>query len=587
MRVIATAGHVDHGKSTLIRALTGMEPDRWAEERRRGLTIDLGFAWTELGDHTVAFVDVPGHQRFVSNMLAGVGPVPAVLFVVAADDGWNRQSGEHLDAIRAFGIGSAVLVVTKADLVEPERAAEVGRGAQARLVEAGLTCPEFVTVSASTDRGLAQLRATLVRVLDGLPEPVLDAPVRFWIDRAFTVRGAGAVVTGTLGAGRIAVGERFDLISARHSRPVTVRAVQQLEQPTPRAEAVARVAVNLRSVAAADLARGDCLLSPGQWPLTTELDVRLDPVFFELTEQQQLHLGSATIAVRVRLLADGIARLRLERAVPVRVGDRAVLRDPGRPAVSAGVIVLDPEPPPLHRRGAAAARGRALRSGSASTTTAQVARRGAVRADHLQLLGFPVPDGPDGHGWLVAEDTWAAWLAGLEREVDAQTQADPRRPWLSEDEARQRLQIPAPELLADLAAAAGLGTEHGRLARAGARPGFGAGGAAIAAVLARLVDNPFAAPERTELQQAGVTARDLATAARTGLVLRLGPDLVVGPDAVERAVELLADLEQPFTLSQARQRLGTTRRVAIPLLERLDRLGRTSRDRDDRRRLLP
>src|SRR5688500_10090407 len=198
MDVIATAGHVDHGKSTLVRALTGMEPDRWAEERRRGMTIDLGYAWTALPSGAViAFVDVPGHARFIGNMLAGLGPAPAVLVVVAADEGWRRQSGEHLAAVDALGLRHGLLAVTRSDLADPGPAT---REALAHLRRSSLGEVEAVSVSGVTGLGVEELRAALDRLVARLPDPQVAGPVRLWVDRAFTVRGSGTVVTGTLGA---------------------------------------------------------------------------------------------------------------------------------------------------------------------------------------------------------------------------------------------------------------------------------------------------------------------------------------------------------------------------------------------------
>ena len=201
---MATAGHVDHGKSTLIRALTGMEPDRWEEERRRGLTIDLGFAWTTLASgREVAFVDVPGHQRFLGNTLAGLGPVPVVCFVVAADDGWQAQSSDHRDAVAALAIRHGLIVITRADRA-PERVFEVLAEARAELAETGLCDAPGVIVSAVDGTGLTELRAALDRVLQQVPEPATTARVRLWVDRSFTITGAGTVVTGTLAAGTLA-----------------------------------------------------------------------------------------------------------------------------------------------------------------------------------------------------------------------------------------------------------------------------------------------------------------------------------------------------------------------------------------------
>ena len=272
MHVLATAGHVDHGKSTLVRALTGMEPDRYAEEKRRGMTIDLGFAWTDLPSGPVAFVDVPGHERFVTTMLAGVGPVPAVLLVVAADEGWMPQTGEHVDALVALGVRHGLLVVTRSDLMEPELAVEEARE---RLADTPLAGIEAVAVSATTGAGLAELRAALETLVKGLPAADDAADVRLWVDRAFTIRGAGTVVTGTLGAGRIQVDDELELATATGRRRVAVRGLQSLGADVPRVRGVSRVAVNLRGVPRDAIARGDALLKPDAWLAVSTLDGRL------------------------------------------------------------------------------------------------------------------------------------------------------------------------------------------------------------------------------------------------------------------------------------------------------------------------
>src|SRR4051794_16702765 len=244
MHVVATAGHVDHGKSALVRALTGMEPDRWAEERRRGMTIDLGFAWTRLPSGAeVAFVDVPGHERFVTNMLAGVGPVPAVMLVVAADEGWMPQTAEHVRALDQLGVGHGLLVVTKSDLADPQ---PVLASTRSQLAGTTLADIEAVAVSAESGGGLDDLVAALDRLVAAVPEPSLEAPVRLWVDRAFTISGAGTVVTGTLGAGHLEVGQ--ELVLSPAGTRVTVRGLQSLGKPQQRVDAVARVAVNLRGV---------------------------------------------------------------------------------------------------------------------------------------------------------------------------------------------------------------------------------------------------------------------------------------------------------------------------------------------------
>ncbi|MBV9206027.1 MAG: selenocysteine-specific translation elongation factor, partial [Actinobacteria bacterium] len=338
MQVIATAGHVDHGKSALVRALTGMEPDRWAEERRRGLTIDLGYAWTDLpGGERVAFVDVPGHERFVPNMLAGVGPVPAVLLVVAADGGWMPQSAEHLAAIDAVGISRGLLAVTRCDLADPGPATRQALGFVART---SLGRVEAVPVSAVTGAGLPGLRAALGRLVAALPVPDPAAPVRLWVDRSFSIRGSGTVVTGTLPAGTITAGQ--ELLLTPSMRPARIRALESLNEPVTSVAGVARVALNLRGIPAGVPARGMALVEPGRWTLTRVIDVRLAlPGELRLPPEMSLHVGSARTLARIRLLGEpdngaAVARLTLRDALPLHVGDRVLLRDPGR----AGLAIV-------------------------------------------------------------------------------------------------------------------------------------------------------------------------------------------------------------------------------------------------------
>src|SRR5262249_43474252 len=323
MQVIATAGHVDHGKSTLVRALTGMEPDRWEAERRRGLSIDLGFAWLTLpSGERLAFVDVPGHERFVPNMLAGVGPVPAVMFVVAADEGWMPQSAEHLAAIDALAISRGLLVVTRADLTDPAPAL---REAAERIRGTSLGAVDALAVSGVTGQGLPELRAALDRLTARLPVSDPGAPVRLWVDRAFSIRGSGTVVTGTLPAGTIGAGD--ELLAAPSLRPARVRGIQALKEQAERVSGVARVALNLRGVAPAALARGTALVTPGAWALTAAVDVRLAVPAAAARPPRELvlHIGTARTTARVRVLGGAVARLALDRPLPLHVGDRVLL----------------------------------------------------------------------------------------------------------------------------------------------------------------------------------------------------------------------------------------------------------------------
>lgn len=478
MAVVATAGHVDHGKSTLVRLLTGQEPDRWAEERRRGLTIDLGYAWTEIGGRRVSLVDVPGHEHFMGNMLAGLGPVTAVMFVVAADDGWSRQSQEHALAIAALGIARVLLVVTRCDLAPGQAAA---REAVTRLASLGVPVTETVLVSGATGEGLTDLRAALGRLAAATPvgHAEVGAPVRLWVDRSFTIRGAGTVVTGTLEAGTIRVGDVFVL----RDRQVSARGLQSCGEQVEAVTGPARVAVNLRGVAAAEVSRGDALLGLS-WPSpATVVDVTRTGGVTEpgavtgpgagarLPRTLTLHVGTAALPVRTQRLTDGKVRLRLPRPVPLVPGDRAVLRDPGLREVLAGVEVVAVDPPIRRDR----------------------------RHQHPSGDASPAPDG-------------------------------------------------------------------------------------IQALVAWLATHPLQAPSRDQLDEWALTARDLADAADRGEIVRLGGVVLAG-DAIGVAEQVVRRLPQPFAVGDASRALGTSRRVAVPLLERLDTAMVTRRLADGRREL--
>ena len=575
MHVVATAGHVDHGKSTLVRALTGMEPDRWAEERRRGMTIDLGYAWTSLPSGAVlGFVDVPGHARFIGNMLAGLGPAPAVLLVVAADEGWRRQSGEHLAAVDALGLTSGLLAVTRSDLADPGPATEQ---ALREIRASSLGAVEAVAVSGATGQGVDALRDALDRLVARQPEPDVAAPVRLWVDRSFTVRGSGTVVTGTLAAGTLRVGDELVL----RDRPVRVRALQSLGTSYDEVAAVARVAVNLRGVEREEVGRGDALLTPRRWRDTAGLDVRLSVDPRGLPTELMLHVGSTSVAARLRPLGEDTARLTLHRSLPLRAGDRALLRDPGAQAVAAGVLVLDADPPVLRRRGAAVERGSALSAADGRVDlAAELARRGAVRRAELAALGADLSDLAAAHvegEWLVSPGVWQRWVQALLTAVDAHAAAAPMEGGLPAEQARQAIEVPDPRLLPALVAAAGLESGGGRLRRPGTAPDLGPAEAGVRELEQRLRESPFAAADSPELEALGLGLRELAAAERAGRVLRVAPDVVLLPDGPARAMRVLAAMPQPFTLSAARQALGTTRRVAVPLLEHLDRRGWTRR----------
>ncbi|MCV7410296.1 selenocysteine-specific translation elongation factor [Mycobacterium florentinum] len=583
---MATAGHVDHGKSTLIRALTGMEPDRWEEERRRGLTIDLGFAWTTLpSGREVAFVDVPGHQRFLANTLAGLGPAPVVCFVVAADEGWQAQSSDHRDALAALGIRHGLIVISRADRA-PDHAGAVLAQARDELAGAGLRDAPGVIVSAVAGTGLTELRATLDRVLGQLPGPETTARVRLWVDRSFTITGAGTVVTGTLAAGTVARGDRLDVLGADQPQSVVIRGLQSRGEPYPTLGPVARVALNLRGVPRDVVRRGHALVTPGAWPSTGTLDVRRTSggPLTEAAAHLVVHVGTAAVPARLRPFDDDHGRLTLDRRLPLVLGDRLVLRDPGGQRVLGGALVLDADPPVLRRRGDGTRRAAALSAmNAAGDVGAEVARRGAVRESHLRRLGLlaSATGPPEGvrvlDDWWVHDATYDAWRQRLRAAVEELHTRDPLAEGLSRGAARDLLALPDESLLDAVARDAGLERHGGHIRVAGAGDDLGCAEAAVSELEARLRAQPFHAPEADDLSALKLTGRELAAAERVGRVLRLRDGVVLLPTAPALAMRELARLDQPFTTSQARQALGTTRRVVIPLLEHLDSRGWTRR----------
>ncbi|ACU74546.1 selenocysteine-specific translation elongation factor [Catenulispora acidiphila DSM 44928] len=587
--MIATAGHVDHGKSLLVRALTGMEPDRWAEERRRGMTIDLGFAWTALSDdRTVAFVDVPGHQRFVSNMLAGVGPVPAVMLVVAADEGWRRQTGEHLAALHALDVRHGVLVITRTDLADPEPAI---RQAHEQLVSTSLAGMETVAVSAATGAGIKQLREALGRLVAALPEPAANAPTRLWVDRVFTVRGTGTVVTGTLGSGRIARGDELVLMPA--GTPVQVRGLQSLKAEVAAATATARVALSLRGVAVEEIRRGEALTGPGQWTAVSTVDVRLVRPADRLAARQVMHLGSANVPCQVRRLGADTARITLATPLPIHIGEHALLRDPGLQRIVSGVVILDPDPPALNRRGSSVARAQQLAelSGDADPA-AEIRRRGSARRSRLVALGILAADGDPpasavvSGDWLVDAAEWRAWADGLAVAVDSWAANHPADQGLPREAAMRQTGVPDAALVTELVRADPTLILDGRgIHRRGRSLLNGAVEQAVRVLERRLAESEFAAPEAAELLELGLTDRGLALAVGEGRLIRVTDGIFLRPGAVEEALRRVRLLAQPFTLSEGRIALGTTRRVAVPLFELMDDRGLTRRADDGRREI--
>ena len=615
----------------LVRALTGMEPDRWAEEQRRGMTIDLGFAWMTLpSGEQIAFVDVPGHERFVSNMLAGAGPAPAVMFIVAADEGWMPQSAEHLAAIDALGVRAGILVITRADLADPGPALR-----QARRQIAGTSLgPDIqsVAVSALDGRGMPDLVAALGRLVGRLPQPDPRSGVRLWLDRVFAIKGSGTVVTGTLQAGTVRPGDELTLTPAL--RPVRVRGIQSLGASAAQVSGVARVALNLRGISTRELSRGMALIHVGQWTITSVIDVRLTrsprsqplPQDLRLPPRLTVHIGASRTVAQVRMLGGHVARLSLAHALPLHVGDRVLLRDPGAAAGRGsgppifGATVLDVLPPPLHGKGAAAAATRELASWPDPPAIAHLLRRHRLlQASAASAMGLNDLPPPVTGEWLADPEHWQRLRRLLAQAVTPHAARDPLAAGLPIDAARAELDLPDRGLVEALAVgrpgdfaekpieisrgylrsgrpeqvplkdadgARPPGSRH----TGGVKPGQPAQAGlpaqvaeAVRAVLTDLADAPFQAPNAARLAELGLDVRAAAAAERAGLLLRLPGNIVLAPGATDQAAAILARLPQPFTTAAARQALQTTRRVAIPLLESLDRAGITRRLPDDRK----
>jgi selenocysteine-specific elongation factor len=478
----------------LVRALTGMEPDRWEAEQRRGMTIDLGFAWMTLpSGEEIAFVDVPGHERFITNMLAGAGPAPGVLFVVAADEGWMPQSAEHLAALDALGVRNGLLVVTRADLADPAPALEQ---AARKIADTSLGQVEAVAVSALTGQGLPELIAALGRLTARLPEPGPGGSVRLWLDRVFAIKGSGTVVTGTLQAGTVRTGDELMLTPAL--RTLRVRGVQSLGAPAAQVSGVARVALNLRGVSARELGRGMALVHAGRWTLASVIDVRLTHVppghqpsgTMRLPSRLTLHIGAARAVARVRMLGGRAARLSLDHPLPLHVGDRVLLRDPGAAADRAtgrpvfGATVLDVSPPRLRGNGAAAAAERELASWPEPPRAPDLLRRHRLlRAAVASAMGLTDLPSPVSGEWLADPAHWQRLRQRLAAAVAAHAARDPLAAGLPLDAARAELGLPDRGLVEALVAwrpPGGTSQDGGTGPGAGTGPDAGTGELVIA-----------------------------------------------------------------------------------------------------------
>jgi selenocysteine-specific elongation factor len=564
MTVVATAGHVDHGKSSLVLALTGTDPDRFEEEKRRGLTIDLGFAHTTLpSGASLSFVDVPGHVRFLRNMLAGVGGVSACVFVVAATEGWKPQSEEHLRILELLGLDRGIVVLTKVDLVDDEWLEIAELDVTDHLANTFLEDAPVLPVSSTTGDGIDGLLAALDDLVDAAPTASDRGRVRLWIDRVFSPKGSGTVVTGTLTGGQLAVEQQVAVepggLSAR------IRGLQIAGRSVEVAASGNRVAANLSGVDHHELGRGDALVEPGRWLLTDRFDASLrvlSSLYHEVSRRgaHVAYIGSGEHHVRLRVLwseaigpgGEGAVRIFLPRALPLLPGDRFILRESGRDETVGGGEVLDIAP--------VLRASRAAPDRSAERVVDE--RGGWVDAAELELLTGEVID-PVLGSWVTSPDAIAALASSITERIAS---AGPTGVDLAAFDARERAVL---DTLDDIVVDGGL-----------VRP---------ADAIDPFVDHPFL----TQLLAGGFTPPPVDGADRGELRELTRRGHVVARDgivfhattidrAAEEAARLLAASPEGFTVSQFRDATGASRKYALPLVAELDARGVTRR-RDDLR----
>ena len=603
MHVIGTAGHIDHGKSTLVHALTGIDPDRLAEEKRRGMTIELGFAWLRLpSGREASIVDVPGHERFIRHMLAGAGGVDVALLVIASDEGVMPQTREHLDILDLLGVSSGVVALTKRDLVDAEWLELVREDVRSALAGSTLRGAPLVACSSSSGAGLDELRAALDAALDAAQPPRDRGRPHLPVDRVFTLSGFGTVVTGTLLDGALTVGQEVE-IAPRGSR-ARIRGLQAHKSKLERAAPGGRVAVNLAGVSTDEVTRGDVLTLPGLVPPAVRLDARLRAIGdldAPLTHNMpvMVHTGAAEVAGRLSLLDraeleagdEGWAQLRLAAPIAVTRGDRVIVRRPSPSATLAGGVVVDAQPA-RHRRFAPRVL-RHLEAIAAGTPQDRVldalGRGGFLRLDDVAAHVDLPPDearrtleelSADGRAH-AAGSLWcgAAWwekLVGQAREaLEAYHARFPLRRGLPAEELRARLRLTPDEWSAALPALedAGLLRRKGdAVALAGYEPRFTpAQQRAAGLVRETLAAQPYTPPTVADVP--GVDTALLEALAERGEIVAIAEGVHLGRAAYDEMVAAaLAEIDAggSVTVAALRDRFGTSRKYALALLEHLD-----------------
>ena len=608
--IVALAGHVDHGKTSLVRALTGVDTDRLAEEKRRALTIDLGFAYADIGGRRIGFVDVPGHHRFIQNMVAGIAGRQYALLVVAADDGVMPQSREHLQILRLLGVAAGVVVLNKADRATAERVAEVARDVRTLAAGTFLEDAPILPLSCRTGTGVDALRDHLAAASEA-PGATQPSAFRLAIDRAFALRGSGLVVTGTVAGGRVAADARLAL--GWSGRTVRVRGLRVQDAPAAAAEAGDRAALNLAGASAADTGRGDWLMDPEMLLPVRQFALRLEVLANfprPIRHGAPVHLYHATSHSQGRVLLQGgtaiapstsaLVDVACDRPLQVRVGDRVVLRDRDLARTLGGGRVYDVAPWQRRRQPQRLARLGAVQLDAPGATLAALGRMQPVPAasfrrhwnlpdQHVAALaerrGLRLLGGHALHSALAAETA-----AGICAALAAHHREQPHSPGLTAAELSGTAAANAASrlMLATLAAGGELRLENGRYALANHR-------AAVPPEVLRTFEGVRLSLDSTQPPSLGDIGKRLGRpyqrlerAMRAlpafGLAVRVSPNRYYLPARLEelaKAAQRLA-AEGPFTVRQFRDATGVGRNVVIEVLEHFDDTGFTRRQGDTR-----
>ena len=628
MRVIGTAGHVDHGKSTLVQALTGINPDRLKEEQAREMTIELGFAWMTLpAGEPAGIVDVPGHRDFIENMLAGVGGIDAALFVVAADEGVMPQTREHLAILDILQIPAGVIALTKCDLVtDPEWLEMVESDVRKAVAGTVLENAPLVRVSARKGTGLDALKTELTEVLkDCPPRPDLGRP-RLPIDRAFTIAGFGTVVTGTLMDGSLKTGEEVEILP--QGLRGRVRGLQGHKKKEDAAHPGSRTAVNVSGIEADAVRRGDVLAAPGKYTPSGRLDA-----FFRLLpnasapikhdDEVKLFVLASEVVARLRLLGcdelkpgdEGWLQLELKDPVVAVRGDRYILRRPSPGETLGGGLIVDPHPGGRHKRFDAAVLQRleSLRQGSPAevllqaslasgpTGIKEIVARARLSPDQASAALSELLDGglllrlepgdplPSSDLLVVVAARWESETARYLAEVEQYHKTYPFRKGMPREELKSRLKyFPARLFTAAVRYWAGQGKleENGAyVLLPGFKPGFNKQQQAqVDRLLAKFAANPYATPSVKDCQ-AEVGEEMYNAILDQGLLVAISPEVVFRKqdyDVMAGAVREMITSSGPLTAAAFRDRFNTSRKYALALLEHLDAIGVTVRDGDYR-----